>query len=156
MNEKIKIIGAWIEKADHDLGSAQLIFLHIPEYRDVTAFHCQQAVEKYLKAYLLYLDIAFEKTHNLLLLLNLIAQKEEVSDALYEKVEKLQRFAVEIRYPEEIIEFTDDNIKTALAIAGELREYVLQRMNLTIKYKDITGHNQKNQPTKTKNHQNHN
>lgn len=44
----------WIEKADHDLGSAKVIFLHFPGYFDTIAFHCQQAVEKYIKALLLY------------------------------------------------------------------------------------------------------
>ena len=34
MNEKIEIIKKWFEKADHDLDTAQLIYLHIPEYRD--------------------------------------------------------------------------------------------------------------------------
>lgn len=50
---KSKIL-AWVEKADHDLGSAKLIYLHIPEYFDTIAFHCQQAVEKYLKCLLIY------------------------------------------------------------------------------------------------------
>jgi hypothetical protein len=30
MNEKIDNIRLWIEKADHDLGTAQLTYLHIP------------------------------------------------------------------------------------------------------------------------------
>jgi hypothetical protein len=46
MNEKTETIKKWFEKADHDLGTAQLTFLHIPEYRDAISFHCQQAVEK--------------------------------------------------------------------------------------------------------------
>ena len=49
----------WITKADHDLGTAVLTFLHIPDYKDTVTFHCQQAVEKYLKAYLIFLDIEF-------------------------------------------------------------------------------------------------
>jgi HEPN domain-containing protein len=39
----------WIEKADHDLGTAIVINLHIPDYSDTLAFHCQQAVEKCIK-----------------------------------------------------------------------------------------------------------
>jgi hypothetical protein len=38
----------WIEKADHDLGTAKVIFLHLPDYFDMVAFHCQQAVENIL------------------------------------------------------------------------------------------------------------
>lgn len=47
-------IKQWIEKADHDLGSAKIIHLHLPDYFDTIAFRCQQAVEKYLKALLIF------------------------------------------------------------------------------------------------------
>jgi hypothetical protein len=39
-NERLK---SWIEKADHDLGTAIVIFSHLPDYSDTLAFHCQQA-----------------------------------------------------------------------------------------------------------------
>ena len=45
MSAPIEIVRAWIDKADHDLGSAKIIFQHIPEYFDTIAFHCQQATE---------------------------------------------------------------------------------------------------------------
>jgi HEPN domain-containing protein len=59
MSEKIDIVKQWIEKADHDLGTAQVTYLYLPKYRDTIAFHCQQAAEKYLKGFLLFLDISF-------------------------------------------------------------------------------------------------
>lgn len=31
MNEQIEEIKEWIEKADHDLGSAKIIYLHLPD-----------------------------------------------------------------------------------------------------------------------------
>jgi len=65
MTEKIEIIRSWIEKGDHDLGTAQVTFLYIPKFRDTIAFHCQQAVEKYLKGYLFFKDTVFKRTHNL-------------------------------------------------------------------------------------------
>jgi hypothetical protein len=39
----------WIEKAEHDLIAAKLIVDHQPLILDIACFHCQQAVEKYLK-----------------------------------------------------------------------------------------------------------
>lgn len=57
MNADNERIREWIDKADHDLGSAKLIYLHIPEYFDTIAFHCQQATEKYLKATLVFYRI---------------------------------------------------------------------------------------------------
>ncbi|MCG2760389.1 MAG: HEPN domain-containing protein [Candidatus Delongbacteria bacterium] len=43
----------------------------MPEYLDTVTFHCQQAVEKYLKAYLIYLVIDFKFTHDSVYLLDL-------------------------------------------------------------------------------------
>jgi hypothetical protein len=45
MSAQIDHIKAWISKADHDLGSAKIIYLHLPDYFDTIAFHCQQATE---------------------------------------------------------------------------------------------------------------
>ena len=134
MNEKIETIRKWVEKADHDLGSAEIIYLHIPEYRDTIAFHCQQAVEKYLKAYLIFLDILFERTHNLILLLDLISQKESVSNELYDKTTELAKFAVEIRYPDTAEDLSENDILIAISISKDFREYILARMNMNIEY----------------------
>ena len=67
MSEFPKHVIHWIEKADRDLGTAQLIHAYLPDYLDTIAFHCQQAVEKYLKAYLYFLEIPF-KNHILLII----------------------------------------------------------------------------------------
>ncbi|MDI9338188.1 MAG: HEPN domain-containing protein [Alphaproteobacteria bacterium] len=74
MNNSI-LVDSWIEKGNHDLGTAKLIFLHIKDYKDTICFHCQQAVEKYLKAVLIALDIEFEYKHNLIYLFNLLATR---------------------------------------------------------------------------------
>ena len=74
MNEVNDKVSAWLLKADHDLGSAKLIFLHIPNYSDTIAFHCQQAVEKYIKAVLLYYKINCQRSHDLVYLLDLLSR----------------------------------------------------------------------------------
>jgi hypothetical protein len=39
MKGKIDGTEQWIIKGDHDLGTAKLIYLHIPEYLDTITFH---------------------------------------------------------------------------------------------------------------------
>ncbi len=80
MNEQIEEIKEWIEKADHDLGSAKIIYLHLSDYFDTIAFHCQQAVEKYFKAILIYYKIDFIKSHDLVYLLDLLSRKLEIDE----------------------------------------------------------------------------
>jgi HEPN domain-containing protein len=137
MSEKIEIVKQWIEKADHDFGTAQLVFLYIPEYRDMMAFHCQQAVEKYLKGYLLFLDIQFKRLHSLNYLLSLVSQKDGISIELFDEASQLEDFSVEIRYPDTMIELSVEDILHAFKITRDFRKYVLIKMNLDIEYVDI-------------------
>ena len=56
-------IEGWFLKADHDLLAAQKEFSSKEPLTDIICFHCQQCVEKYLKAYLTFHGKKFPKTH---------------------------------------------------------------------------------------------
>jgi len=137
MSEKIEQIKRWIEKADHDLGTAIITHRYIPKYSDTIAFHCQQAVEKYLKSYIFKLGIKIKRTHDLVFLLELIDEKEKVDQIWFDKVFELQDFAIEIRYPDQIIELTDEDINEAINIAQKFREMILKKHNIDIKFEDL-------------------
>jgi HEPN domain-containing protein len=117
-----KIIKSWIEKADHDLGSAKIIFQHLPDYFDTIAFHCQQAVEKYIKACLVNLNIDFKRSHDLLYLLELLSGQTDVTTETFDKAIQLNEYSVEIRYPNQIIFLSNEELKSAISIADEFRE----------------------------------
>lgn len=137
MNEIIEVVKQWIEKGDHDLGTAQVTYLYIPKFRDTIAFHCQQAAEKYLKAYLLFLGVPFQRKHSLNYLLGLISTRTAVGDEIYDNASILEDFAVEIRYPDTTIELSDEDIRQAFEISSIIRKYVLNLMNITVDYEDI-------------------
>jgi HEPN domain-containing protein len=119
------IVNSWIEKADHDPGSAKLIFLHIPYYFDTIAFHCQQAVEKYLKASLIHMRIEFQRSHDLPYLLEMLSGKVEIRPELFDKAILLNGFSVEIRYPDQIIHLTKYELESAISIADDFRQLTL-------------------------------
>ncbi|MFA6400026.1 MAG: HEPN domain-containing protein [Salinivirgaceae bacterium] len=137
MSEKIEVVKQWIEKADHDLGTGQVTFLYLPQYYDTIAFHCQQAAEKYLKGFLIFLNIPFKKQHSLNYLLGLLSEKIEISNELYDNASELENFAVEIRYPDTTVNLSNDEIRQAFKIAKQIRAFVLLQMNLTIDYVDV-------------------
>ena len=137
MSERIEIVKQWIEKGDHDLGTAQVTYRYLPQYRDTIAFHCQQSAEKYLKGLLIFLDIPFQKKHSLNYLLGLIAGKIEVPNDIYDNASILEDFAIEIRYPDTTIDLSDEDIQQAFEISKQIRKYVLSLMNVTMIYKDI-------------------
>ncbi|MBI5217935.1 MAG: HEPN domain-containing protein [Bacteroidia bacterium] len=132
MSEKIDTIKKWITVADHDLGTAIIVYHQIPKYKETIAFHCQQAVEKYLKAFLIFLDVEFKRSHDLMYLLGLISDKVEISDELFEKATTLKSFAVQIRYPDIIIDLSDEELQVSISITKEFRAIILGKMPIHI------------------------
>lgn len=92
----------WVDKAEGDFATAQreLSVQRDPNY-DAVCFHSQQCAEKFLKARLQEADIAFIKTHDLTILLNLILAIEPDWEMLRSELHPLTVYAVEYRYPGE-------------------------------------------------------
>jgi len=137
MNGQSKEIEQWIIKGDHDLGTAKITYLYIPEYLDTVTFHCQQAVEKYLKAYLISQSTLFKFTHDLVYLLDLTTLKDLDFQNYYDSVSELQGYAVEVRYPNETIYLSNEKVEKALMIAKNVRDLVMLKINIKIDYNDV-------------------
>lgn len=137
MSGQVDEIKQWIIKGDHDLGTAKITYLHIPEYLDTVTFHCQQAVEKYLKAYLIFKSTAFRFSHDLVYVLDLITQNDPDFESYYDLVSELQGYAIEIRYPNETIFLSNEKVENAMLIAKNIREFVMMKMNITLDYNNI-------------------
>ncbi len=137
MSEPTNEIIQWVIKGDHDLGTAKITFRHIPEYLDTVIFHCQQATEKYLKAFLIYQSISFRFSHDLVYLLDLIIQKDSDFNKYYDAVSELQGYAIEIRYPNETIFLSKEIVEKGIKIAKEIREIVTEKMNISPNYNEI-------------------
>lgn len=90
-------IQEWINKAQKDIKTVEIM----KEYEDmaeIICFHCQQAVEKYLKALLIKNDEEITKTHNIDYLLNkCIKYNNEFAEFLGTP---LSEYAVDTRYPD--------------------------------------------------------
>lgn len=97
--ELVQIIRQWIDLAEEDKRNAEhtLTLQEDCPLRTV-CFHCQQCVEKYLKALLSLKSIPFPKTHDLGTLLSLIPPDLSL-DVSRLDVETLTQYAVEARYP---------------------------------------------------------
>ena len=114
------IVQVWLLKAGHDLATAKIVASQLPDFDDIVAFHCQQAIEKSFKGYLVYLDIEFKHVHDLGYLLNLIGIKDDSLDLYFEKVDMISRYAVQIRYPDQMIKLTEVQILEAIELADLL------------------------------------
>ena len=90
--------------------AAQRLIEREPYILDSTCFHCQQAVEKYLKAYLIFKEVNFKKTHDIDYLLEECAKFDKEFNHI--DVKNINDFAVDIRYP-------DDSTMQELEVATE-------------------------------------
>jgi HEPN domain-containing protein len=90
----------WINKAEGDFRTAtrEIQVTQDPSY-DGVCFHAQQCVEKYLKGNLQAAGIAFPKTHDLVVLLDLSLPIAPQLDGFRSRLRLLSLAAVEIRYP---------------------------------------------------------
>ncbi|MFH7904075.1 MAG: HEPN domain-containing protein [Candidatus Aenigmatarchaeota archaeon] len=124
---KDKSISEWIEKADTDLRVAKKLF-ELEEAAWIIAFHSQQAVEKFLKAFLIKNNVKFRKTHDIKELLDLCIQIDKDFEKLKELgIEYLTEYATDIKYPG-FYEPSMEEAKEAIEIAEKVKEFVLNKL----------------------------
>lgn len=122
----------WFQKAENDLLDVENNLKADRYASDIVCFHCQQAVEKYLKGFLAWHETPFAKTHDLLLLL---AQVQEITEADAEMLSgnllMLDRYSVSVRYPQEYEEDPDEEeVREAVEAAYQVRAWVRSQLGL--------------------------
>lgn len=119
-----KIVESWIRKADEDFQYAKFGLDEGLELYALVCFHFHQAVEKYLKAYIVANELTFQKTHELTKLLKTCAEKDKEFDIFSEKVAEMNPLYVETRYPEFMEGILKSDAETALKTAQEVASFV--------------------------------
>jgi len=94
-----KIVREWLAKADEDFGFAAASLRGGSEFYSQHCFHFQQAAEKYLKAYILGMELPFERVHDLVHLLKVCATQAPEFNELKEECILLNTAYIETRYP---------------------------------------------------------
>ena len=129
MSDKLKIyISTWLEKANEDLLVAvTLLELKVP-LPNPTCFHLQQAVEKFLKAFLIFHSVDFEKTHNLNLLLSDCQKLDK--EFLEIDIGDLSDFAVSARYQDDMFVASVKEAKDYAEITRQIKKLVEGKIRL--------------------------
>lgn len=119
-------IESWLNKAEHDLLSAQRLLEIEPMILDNACFHCQQAIEKCLKAFLVYHGRDIERTHNIIFLLSECANFDPVFAAVDPM--NINAYAVQGRYPDSNLIPTIDEAKSYYRLVLQVRNLVAERI----------------------------
>lgn len=134
MTQKSAYIKLWLIKADEDIAVIIQLSIEYPEkFTSAISFHAQQAVEKLLKAYLVYKDIAFDKTHDVDFLLSECLRIEKSG---FEEIDlkNLNDYAVSVWYPDDfMIPTLDEALENK-----EIALFVKQIIDSKIKMGNLT------------------
>ena len=118
----------WLSRAANDLRGADVDLAARPPLTGDAAFHCQQAVEKALKAFLAWHDVPFRKTHDLAELGQQCVRVDASLEPVCREAELLTPFAWIFRYPGDLVEPPVEEIRGALALARRLWDAILVRL----------------------------
>ncbi|MEW6069942.1 MAG: HEPN domain-containing protein [Candidatus Thermoplasmatota archaeon] len=116
---KLKLAKEWLTKGKHDIETAQFLYDN-NRPTDMIAVHTQQAIEKYLKGFLIYNGWILRKIHDLEELVTEAIKIDKTFSAFLDPCRVISRYYFEIRYPPEAEEYTKEEIKKSLGLAWEI------------------------------------
>jgi HEPN domain-containing protein len=116
------LLEQWLYKAEEDLGSAKLLLSG--NFYGTAIYHTQQAAEKALKAYCVYISIAIPRTHNLDSLCQLCESSDADFSNIYLYAIDLNGLDVAFRYPNVQFEPTATDVQNAIQLASDILNFV--------------------------------
>jgi len=119
---------AWVRKAANDLRYAEIDLAANPPATEDAVFHCQQAVEKALKAFLVWYDQPFTKTHDLGKLGGQAAGIDPTLESVVEHIVDMTKFAWMFRYPGDPVEPSHTEAAEVLGRARRAIDEIFKRM----------------------------
>jgi HEPN domain-containing protein len=128
MSPKEELVREWLKLADDDLSIAEVIMQTESPVFWAIAFHCQQAAEKSLKAFLAYNEFHVKKTPDIEFLIKLSTQFQPEAEQFMAAGAILTDYAIDSRYPAPKFEITRDKADEAIEIARNIFEYILKAL----------------------------
>lgn len=118
----------WISKADKDLDEAKFLFKYKRPLENV-AFFLHQAIEEYLKAFLLSKGWELEKIHDLVRLVREACKYDNSFEKFIQNLERITDYYTESRYPIGYdIEFSVNEIQQSLKLADSIGKLVKEKL----------------------------
>jgi len=122
-------VKSWFQRADEDLALIEVILKEESFSPNPVCFHAQQAAEKYLKGFLAYHDLHTRKIHDLETLIKDCIKIDKSFEELCENANFLNQFYIESRYPDDYVQFSNDDAKKACDVAIKIKKFILKKIN---------------------------
>jgi HEPN domain-containing protein len=117
-------VAGWRELADRDMAVAEYLAATMhPVPTEIIAFHCQQAVEKYLKGVLVFLGKEPPYIHDLEELCALAEKDRPSFGTIFALCSVITHFAVQPRY-DKGLDITEADMRIVLHHAQAIRDFL--------------------------------
>jgi len=126
--ERAAEVRDWLTKVALDLRGAQIDLSAQPPLLEDALFHCQQVLEKALKAFLVWHDRSFRKTHSLEELGRGCCQIDSALTDLVDEAVPLTEYAWAFRYPGATPIPSEREAQAALDLAIRLASAIAARL----------------------------
>jgi HEPN domain-containing protein len=127
------LVRSWLTKGLSDPTSARIVGEAPDGPLDAAIYHCQQAAEKAVKAFLVFRGVTPEKTHDIRKLVVEASDFQPGFNELVSLAAALTPYAWEFRYPDDLTETypTREEFDEAYGHAQTLYDFVLQQIPAT-------------------------
>lgn len=123
MEETIQSSREWLEYARQDWQAANYLTTAKPELYKIICYHCEQAVEKALKSFLVYHEVDFPRTHDLVELCKLCTNIDLRYYEIAEGCSELTGYGTQMRYPSGV-EVDKTEMREALATCEVIIDFI--------------------------------
>ncbi|WP_052050022.1 HEPN domain-containing protein [Leptolyngbya sp. KIOST-1] len=127
-DDELHEVQQWLAKSRQDLQAAHVLIENSEPLFAISVYHCQQSAEKALKGYLTYQGAMFQKTHNLIVLVNLCIPFDADFHSLQLIAATLTPYGSEFRYPGDLSEPSRSDTEQAIDMAVSVLDFVIQRL----------------------------
>ena len=118
---------SWIEFAKNDLLVARELDIEKHFVCRAVLTHSQQALEKYLKAFLLFRNQSIQRTHDLLILCKMCERFDETFISFDQELTWVSVQYLQSRYPDDFEDIETEEAEKALRIAVKFEEFILPK-----------------------------
>lgn len=128
--DKKTMSSEWVSFARRDMAAAEHLQTMYPAPLEIICFHCQQAVEKALKGFLIYHGAAsVPRIHDLAALCKLCMEFVPDFGEMLEPCADLTTYAVQMRYPSSM-EIEEHHMQWAVSFAKTALNTIFSHMDV--------------------------
>ncbi len=117
----------WVKYAENDLLTAETMSEIINPPLEVVCYHCQQAAEKLLKAFLILNDEQVIKTHDLVFLNSKCMKFDENFKSINKHCIRLTNYGVNTRYPN-VMDLMEIDMEIALKDVLQVKAFIIEKL----------------------------